>query len=386
MRRRIEQQFEIIFKYPVFFDQGIFKPDNDLVASVLADVAKCYVVLDDGLVRHHPELAAQILHYGQGQMACVDIVCDPVVVPGGEQVKNESRWVDQILSDTEVYGIDRHSAIVAVGGGAVLDMVGYAASIAHRGVKHVRIPTTVLSQNDSGVGVKNGINAFGKKNFIGNFAPPYAVINDSLFLETLDDRDWVAGISEAIKVALIKDLTFFEDIEAMVPDLVERKLKAMEDLIFRCAQHHLQHIASGDPFEMGSSRPLDFGHWSAHKLEQLTDYELRHGEAVAVGMAIDVAYSHLNGHLKRGEMERVLALLQRLSLPIYHSALEHGGPEGQWTILDGLEEFRQHLGGQLTIMLLSELGRGVEVHEMRPALIGQSIDLVKSLSMEPTAR
>ena len=111
------------------------------------------------------------------------------------------------------YGIDRHAYVLAVGGGALLDMVGYAAATAHRGVRLVRVPTTVLSQNDSGIGVKNSVNAFGKKNFLGTFAPPFAVFNDFTFLTTLSDRDWRAGISEAIKVALLKDATFFAFLE-----------------------------------------------------------------------------------------------------------------------------------------------------------------------------
>ncbi|UJH90698.1 3-dehydroquinate synthase [Antarcticibacterium sp. 1MA-6-2] len=206
------------------------------------------------------------------------LCADPLVIPGGEGVKNEKIYVEQILEASNTYGIDRHSFIVAIGGGAVLDMVGFATAIAHRGIRHIRIPTTVLAQNDSGIGVKNSVNAYNKKNFLGTFAPPFSVINDSTFLKTLDPRDWCAGISEAVKVALIKDASFFEWIEANVEKLASREMPPMEELIYRCAQMHLDHIAGGDPFESGSSRPLDFGHWAAHKLEQLTNYNLRHGK------------------------------------------------------------------------------------------------------------
>src|SRR5690606_2130347 len=161
--------------------------------------------------------------------------------------------------------ICRHSFVIAIGGGAVIDMVGYAAAIAHRGVKLIRIPTTVLSQNDSAVGVKNSINIFGKKNFLGTFAPPYAIINDHFFLTTLEQRDWISGIAEAIKVALIKDDVFFADIEKNCEKLRDREMEAMQYLIYRCAEMHMQHIAKGgEPFESGSSRQLEFGHWAAH--------------------------------------------------------------------------------------------------------------------------
>src|SRR5204862_561409 len=131
----------------------------------------------------------------------------------GERVKNKHDWVLRVHHAIERAGLCRHSFLAAVGGGAVLDMAGLAAATAHRGIRHIRIPTTVLSQNDSGIGVKNGVNAFGKKNFLGTFAPPFAVINDSGFLTTLDDRDWRSGIAEAIKVALIKDAPFFNFIK-----------------------------------------------------------------------------------------------------------------------------------------------------------------------------
>ena len=204
--------------------------------------------------------------------------------------------------------------------------------------------------------------------------PPVAVFNDSTFLTTLDDRDWRSGIAEAIKVALIKDLRFFEWIEANAAALAARDMPAMQTLIHRCAQMHLDHIAGGDPFEMGSSRPLDFGHWSAHKLEQLTDFEIRHGEAVAIGIALDSLYSQQLGWLTEDDANRVLATLQTLGFAIYHPMLDANNSAG---ILKGLAEFREHLGGQLTIMLLKQLGQGVEVHDMDADRIRQVIVTLK---------
>jgi 3-dehydroquinate synthase len=249
-----------------------------------------------------------------------------------------------------------------------LDAAGFAAAIAHRGIRHIRFPTTVLSQNDSGVGVKNGINAYGKKNFLGTFAPPFAVVNDFQFLTTLDDRDWRSGIAEAIKVALIKDAHFFQQIRENAEKLNAREMLPMQQLIHRCAEMHLDHIGSGDPFEMGSSRPLDFGHWAAHKLEQLTNYELRHGEAVAIGMALDVTYAHLAGMLTEDELKQIIQLIRQLGFPLYVPELAATSGKN-YKILEGLNEFREHLGGQLTIMLLKAIGKGVEVHEMDEKLI-----------------
>src|SRR3954452_11397492 len=137
----------------------------------------------------------------------------------------------------------------------------------------------------------------------------------------------------------------------------------MKRLIYRCAELHLNHITTGgDPFERGSARPLDFGHWSAHKLEQLSDFAVRHGEAVAMGIALDSTYSFLSGRLSEEDLKRILHLLENLDLPITHPLM--GIEDEEDALLEGLNEFREHLGGQLPIPLLRAIGEGEEVHEM----------------------
>jgi len=374
----IEQVFSVPFSYQVFFTKALFSLNNNLFADLVSGhkVPKVYFVLDEGVVHTHPDLITEIKSYAERNSKVFTLCADPLVIPGGEQVKNNQQYFQEVLKATDEYGIDRHSYIVGLGGGALLDMVGFAATIAHRGIRHIRIPTTVLSQNDSGIGVKNGINAYGKKNYLGTFSPPYAVINDSDFLQTLEPRDWRSGISEALKVALIKDASFFVWIEGQVADLLDRENPAIEELIYRCAQMHLDHIASGDAFESGSSRPLDFGHWAAHKLEHLTDYRVRHGEAVAIGIALDTTYSFLSGMLSENELNRVLKVITHLGFDLYQPELSGD------VLLRGLEEFREHLGGELTIMLLDKIGHGVEVHEMDNALIIQAIEKLKNLQFE----
>ena len=295
--------------------------------------------------------------------------------------------MDVIRAAINVHGVDRHSYVVVIGGGAVLDAVGYAAATAHRGVRLIRVPTTVLAQDDSAVGIKNGINAFGKKNFVGSFAPPHAVLNDFELLLTLSDRDWRAGISEAIKVALLKDATFFAWIEQHADDLRERSLPAMASLVHRSAEMHLHHIAtSGDPFELGSSRPLDFGHWAAHKLEQLSHYELRHGEAVAIGISLDSTYSYLTGCLPHAHWRRIIELFERVGLPIWAAEMATPDSGGRPAVLAGMEEFREHLGGRLTVMLLERIGSGFEVHELDEAVMLEASDLLRRRGEEGEQR
>jgi 3-dehydroquinate synthase len=380
----LRQVFNIRFEYKVFFTTGLFDGKNDVFRSFLRQaksagvVRKILFVLDNGLIEHHPALVQQIRTYLSGEPD-IRLIEEMVILPGGEVTKNDEGYFEKILAAVHRHGIDRHSYLVAVGGGSVLDVAGYAAAVAHRGIRHIRIPTTVLSQNDSGVGVKNGINYFNKKNFLGTFTPPVAVFNDNYFLTTLDNAEWRSGISEAIKVALIKDASFFNWLEVNAQKMVDRDMSAMQYQIKRCAELHLEHIASADPFESGSSRPLDFGHWSAHKLEQLSNFTIRHGEAVAIGIALDTVYSFLSGRLKEASMKRVLRLLKDLGFPLTDPLLEVTDEKSP--LLQGLNEFREHLGGRLTIMLLKDIGAGEEVHEIDPALVRRASERVKEYSL-----
>lgn len=384
----IHQRVSVTFHYDVHFTTGLFQLGNPLLAQVIAtdgetSPKQLVAVVDAGFLRHHCGLLRQLAAYTDWYGDILTLGVEPIIVPGGEAAKNDPRLLEQIHKIINAVGLCRHSYVLAIGGGAVLDLVGYAAATAHRGIRLLRVPTTVLAQNDSGVGVKNGINAFGKKNFLGTFMPPYAVLNDFTFLTTLDDRDWRSGIAEAVKVALIKEADFFDFITTHAEALAHRDMDAMQQLIYRCAQLHLEHIAcSGDPFEMGSSRPLDFGHWAAHKLEHLTDYTLRHGEAVAIGIALDTTYSYLAGLLSRSEWQRVLDTLKAVGFTLYVSELAEQlhRQEHPRCLFRGLAEFREHLGGELTLMLLQGIGQGMEVHQVDMSLYMQAIFRLREFS------
>jgi 3-dehydroquinate synthase len=378
----LKQYFQVPYSYEVFFTERLFAPENSVFADFVQSFGnpsfrkKILFVVDKGVTDIHPHLTAAIVSYFQ-QNSPADLAPEILVLPGGEVCKNDPRFYEEVIRALDEHGIDRHSFVACIGGGAFLDMAGYAAAISHRGVKFIRIPTTVLSQNDSGVGVKNSVNYLGKKNFLGTFAPPVAVFNDYSFLESLGERDWRSGIAEAIKVSLIKDIQFFTWLERNAEALNLRDKEAMKEQIYRCADLHMQHIASGDPFELGSARPLDFGHWAAHKLEYLSDFKIRHGEAVAIGIALDSIYSHLIGYLTKEEVERIIQLLTKLGFAIFHPALAEND---KINLTNGLNEFREHLGGQLTITLLEKLGKGVEVHTMDLATIKKSVDYLEQIA------
>lgn len=382
----IERSFGVTFGYPVHFTEGVLDPANGCLRDVVvrqADYlpAKVAFVIDHGLLEGHPNLREQIAAYCRRHEDVLRLMAPVLELPGGERIKNEWRYVLDVLRTMHEALLCRHSYAIAIGGGALLDVVGFAAAMAHRGIRLVRVPTTVLAQDDSAIGVKNGINAFDKKNYLGTFAPPFAVINDPRFLPTLSDRDWRSGLSEAIKVALIRDAAFFAFIEANADALRNRDLAVMQQVVRRSAELHYAHITTnGDPFELGSSRPLDYGHWAAHKLEQVSDYRLRHGEAVAIGIALDTTYARLSGFLPEADWRRVLDVLLRLGLPIYtHELSQHLEQDSDSrNVLRGLVEFQEHLGGRLTIMLLRAVGRAFDAHEMDRDVIIRSIEVLRT--------
>ncbi len=388
----IEQEIHLTFRYPVHFTTGVFAASNPLLRTLLARpglVARALVVVDSGVERAHPDLMAAIPAYAAAHRSDMALAGPVVVLPGGEQAKNDPAHVERVIAAVHDAALCRHSYVIAVGGGAVLDVAGFAAATAHRGVRLVRVPTTVLAQDDSAVGVKNGINAFGKKNYLGTFAAPFAVINDFAFLSTLSDRDWRGGLSEAVKAALIRDRAFFEFLEGQAEALRQRDRIAMEQAVRRSAALHLQHIATcGDPFEQGSSRPLDFGHWAAHRLEQLTDHRMRHGEAVAIGIALDSTYAHLAGFLPEAPWRRIVDVIRALGLSVYDTALADTleAPDAERSVLRGLAEFQEHLGGRLTIMMLEDIGRPFDVHEIRRDLMLRSIETLAALQNEAPRR
>jgi len=375
------QRISVAYEYPVHFTRDVFSWENLTLVRAIARREptrrhRLLVVVERAVADVHPCLLDDVARYAQVYRERLALSRAPLVIEGGERCK-DGELVPLLHSAFEQHGLDRHAFVVIVGGGALQDLVGYAAATAHRGLRVVRVPTTVLSQADGAVGVKNGINAFGKKNFLGTFAPPFAVIDDFEFLNTLTPRETIAGMAEAVKVALIRDASFFDWIRLQAPALRASEPGTVTALVRRAAEHHLEHIASaGDPFEMGSGGPLVFGDSGPHKLEIMTNDELRHGEAVAIGCALDAVYSAACGLLDHEALDPIISTLESLGLPTYHPALDYEAG-GRRVVLEGLHEFREHFGGELTITLLEDIGRGVEVNDVDPELVLRAIDWLR---------
>jgi 3-dehydroquinate synthase len=372
----IDVPFHVPCVHRLRFTQDVLGADRSVLRELLEpsgnQPARVQFWVDQHVAEARPDLETRIEAFMAECGDCLTMPGNIQFVPGGEAVKNDIHLLERMLKCINAADLDRRSYVVVIGGGAVLDAVGFAAAIAHRGIRLVRLPTTTLAQADSGIGVKNSVNLFAKKNWVGTFAVPWGVINDEALLETLPLRDFRCGFSEAVKVALLKDAAEFDRICESASAIASRDMDAAAPVIRRSAQLHLEHITGGgDPFEAEEARPLDFGHWSAHKLEVLSNFELRHGEAVAIGVAVDTVYSSLVHGLPESDATRTLECLRRLGLSLSHPVLRRTD-----LLFDGLEEFRQHLGGRLTLTMLPGVGRKIDVHEVDRARMREAIQRV----------
>jgi 3-dehydroquinate synthase len=382
----VNAEFSLLYRYPIYFEQDTFNINNTILCRLLkrngelTNRQRTLVIVDSGLANANAQLLDSIHRYFQHFKQSVELLAPVQQITGGESAKQPTQ-IEQLYRCMHEHNIDRHCVVVAIGGGAVLDAVGYACSTFHRGIKLLRMPSTVLAQNDAGIGVKNGINLFNTKNLVGAFCPPMAVLNDAALLQSLSARDHLAGLAEAVKVAAIRNEEFFVWLEMNIEALCRFDETISQQAVVQCVQLHLAQITqAGDPFETGSARPLDYGHWCAHKLESLTQYQLRHGEAVAIGMALDAYYAVAVGLLKRSEADRLSRLLLRLGFVLWHPVLEQRDSNTDLCIVLGLEEFRQHLGGELCITLLTRIGVATEVNHIHQAQLLNALTCLKHIS------
>jgi 3-dehydroquinate synthase len=277
---------------PDLFDQYLFGRDVLLVSNTT--VAPLY---------------ATVLVAALGSRRVVE-----AILPDGEQHKtltNVVRLIDVLVANR----LGRDCTVVALGGGVVGDIAGFAAASYQRGIAYVQVPTTLLAQVDSSVGGKTGVNHPGGKNLIGAFHQPNAVLADVRTLATLGQRELRAGLAEVLKYGLICDAPFFEWLETHIDDLLARDTEALEHAICHSCEIKAQ-IVGRDEFEHGERAVLNLGHTFAHAIEAATGYSRwLHGEAVGVGLLIAATLSHESGLMRAGDVDRIKRLLMRAGLP-----------------------------------------------------------------------
>ena len=279
-----------------------------------------------------------------------------IVLPDGEAYK-DWQHLDRIFAALLEARFDRKSVLVAVGGGVVGDMAGFAASAYQRGIAHLQVPTTLLAQVDSSVGGKTAINHPLGKNMIGAFHQPTAVIADTGALATLPPREYAAGIAEVVKYGAIHDLRFLEWIEASAAALRDREAPALAHAIRRSCEIKAEIVAA-DERESGARALLNFGHTFGHAIESAAGYgNWLHGEAVAAGMALAARLSAKLGRIPAPQAERLVALLESFGLPVKPPAI----PLDTWLAYMGRD--KKNEGGRITLILLDALGRASAVRD-----------------------
>jgi 3-dehydroquinate synthase len=325
--------------YPVYVEPGAFGRLDGLVAEHLA--GRRPVMIADAAVH---EL------YRSGRMGTPSWTGETLTFAPGEASKTRETWGR--LSDSLLKrGLGRDGALIALGGGVAGDLVGFVAATYMRGLPYLQVPTTLLAMLDASVGGKTGVDTPLGKNLIGAFHPPAAVVADPRTLATLPERSYRAGLAEAVKHGLIADLAYFEWMENQTAALTTRDIEALTYLIRRSVEIKAD-VVSGDERESGRRAILNAGHTVAHALEQASNYEVPHGEAVALGLVVECQLAEELGIAPAGLRRRVAGLLTRLGLP---------------------ERLPRHLAraALLANMATDKKNRGDRIHFALPARLGE---------------
>ncbi len=290
-----------------------------------------------------------------------------IVLPDGEEFKT-AETLNQIYDALLTHRCERSTPLIALGGGVIGDMTGYAAATYLRGVPFMQIPTTVLSQVDSSVGGKTGINHPLGKNMIGAFYQPQLVLADTETLSTLPDNELAAGLAEVIKYGLIRDLPFLEWLEQNIGKLLSRDTQALQYAIKRSCENKAEVVAA-DERESGERALLNLGHTFGHAIESGMGYgNWLHGEGVAAGTIMAADLSHRLEWLATEEVQRIRALFERAGLPII-------GPDiGADKYLEYMGLDKKVEGGKMRFVLLKKLGQAVVCGDVPPALLQQTLE------------
>lgn len=291
--------------YEVVVERGLIARVGTLL-RLLTKSTKIGIVTDDAVATHYLKPLSQSLEAtGFSPISCI--------VPAGEQHKSLTT-IAHVCDTFLAARWERSNPIIALGGGVIGDMTGYAAASILRGVPFVQIPTTLLSMVDASVGGKTGVNAAAGKNLIGAFHQPIAVLADIDTLATLPDREFVSGLAECIKHDIIRDSAHFAWFDANVGRVLSRDPQTLVELV----AHNVAikaRVVEADPFERGERAHLNFGHTFGHGIERASDYSLTHGESVALGMVAAAWTAHVLGMIDAADRDRIVRLIAAVGLP-----------------------------------------------------------------------
>ncbi|MGY6555552.1 MAG: 3-dehydroquinate synthase [Wenzhouxiangella sp.] len=326
-------------EYPVYVGQGLLDMPGCWMRHVRGRVL---VVSDDNVARHY---LARI------ESALADVAHrKTVILPSGEEHKSLANWQKLIEALVDLRA-QRDATVVALGGGVIGDMAGFAAASYMRGIQVIQIPTTLLAQVDAAVGGKTGVNLAAGKNLVGAFHAPAAVVIDVDTLNTLDEREYRAGLAEVVKYGAIRDPDFFAWLEQEAEPLVKRLPDALIEAVRRSVGNKAEVVAA-DERESGERALLNFGHTFGHALETATEYRrYRHGEAVAIGMSLAARLSELLSLAPPGSAERLNALLARMGLET-----QLAPEQDREQLLDLMRLDKKNQAEQIRLVLLESIG------------------------------
>ena len=328
--------------YAIHVGAGLLRDAGALLAPLLPRPRAVIV--------SNPVVAAHWLAPLRASLSAAGVACESILVPDGETHKSWATLHDLLTRLLEVHA-ERSTTLVALGGGVVGDLAGFAAAIYQRGMPFVQVPTTLLAQVDSSVGGKTGVNHPLGKNMIGAFHQPRAVLIDTDCLSTLPDRELAAGLAEVVKTAAIRDVRFFEWLETNVPRINARDADALVHAVTESCRIKAQVVAA-DEREEGERALLNFGHTFGHAIETGVGYgEWLHGEAVAAGMVMAATLSSRLGMMPEGDTSRLRSLLLNAGLPVVPPSL------GVDRYLALMSRDKKVTGGALRLILLDGLGR-----------------------------
>ena len=329
--------------YPIYVGAGVLQRAGELIKPLVS--RRAAVVTNPIVAEHHLEPLRSAL-------AQADIASEVILVPDGEKHKD---WNTLYAIHTRLLELnaDRATALIALGGGVVGDLAGFAAATYQRGVPLIQIPTTLLAQVDSSVGGKTAVNHALGKNMIGAFYQPRAVLSDTATMATLNDREYRAGIAEIIKYGAIRDLALFEWLEANIDALAERRPEALTHAVIQSCRIKAGIVAA-DERETGERALLNFGHTFGHAIETATAYATWiHGEAVAAGMVLASRLSALASGLPSSDADRLVDLVSRAGLPVKAPRISRAA----W--FEAMGRDKKAEGGRMRFILLEALGRAV---------------------------
>ena len=356
--------------YAVVISDGLPELERVVPVTVSGAPRRALAVITPTVDRLHGEGFRRWL-VGSGMDVSVE------VLPLDERRKTMDSAL-QVAAFAQRQDLGRRDVMIAFGGGVCSDVVSVAASLTRRGIAHITIPTTLVGQVDAAIGLKGGVNFGGRKNYLGCFAPPETALIDPAYLRTLPVRELRCGMAEIMKMALVRDRDLFEAISAYGATLIDSAFAdpphVARYVIARSIQLMLEELEPNSFEDKSLQRLVDFGHTFSSTLEERSEYELRHGEAVAVDMALTCELAARLGILDRDECDRILDTFAILGLPV-SSAISSGS-----SAADAMAVTMAHRGGNLNLVVPESVGLGtfvVEEDSVPPHVVAPAIDALR---------